>query len=88
MPAPLKPKYVRSPEALACRAARAREIRDLYNKLRKIYRPAIVDKFFRDNYFLQPRTVEIFVKESDNLDVDLDSASIIYITAIQDSFKL
>lgn len=84
----LKPKYVKSPEAIACRAARAREIRDLYNKLRKKYRPAIVDKFFRDNYFIQPRTVEIFVKESDDRDVDPDNASIIYITAMQDNFKL
>lgn len=81
-------KYVKSPEAIACRVARARELRDLYNKLRKTYRPAIVDKFFRDNYFIQPRTVEIFVKESDNKPVDIDCASIIYTTAIQDTFKL
>lgn len=81
-------KYVKSPEAIACRVARAREIRDLYNKLRKTYRPAIVDKFFRDNYFIQPRTVEIFVKESDSCPVDLECASITYITAMQDTFKL
>lgn len=82
-----KAKYI-SAEAIACRAARAREIRDLYNKLRRKYRPDVVDQFFRDNYFIQPRTVEIFVKESDSQTVNAEAASIIYRTAIQENFNL
>lgn len=83
-----KRKFNKSVEAVACNNARKREIRDLYNRLRKKYRPQVVDKFFRDNYFLQPRTVEMFVKDSDNHPVDVDNASLIYKTAIKENFYL
>lgn len=83
-----KRQFKKSAEAIATRIARAREVRDLYNKLRKKYRPAVVEKFFRENYFIQPRTVEVFIKESDSKPVDLESASLIYKTAIQETFYL
>jgi hypothetical protein len=41
-----KRKFVQSAEAIACRIARAREVRDLYSRLRKKYRPDLIDKFF------------------------------------------
>jgi hypothetical protein len=81
-------KYQRSPEAMECRASRARELRDLNSKLRKKYRQNVVDEFFRLNYFIQPNTVEMIIRESDNKPVDLEKASLIYKTAMQDNFHL
>ena len=83
-----KRQFVRHPESIACRRARAREVRDLYSKLRKKYRPQIVDQFFRENYIIQPSTVEMIIRESDGEPVLMATASIIYRTAIQDTFHL
>jgi hypothetical protein len=85
---PHKHQLTRSPEAAASRVARAREVRDLYDKLRRKYRQSVVEKFFRDNYFIQPRTVEVIIRESDDKPVDTEVASIIYRIAMQDNFHL
>lgn len=77
-----------SKHTMVTRAARAREIRDLYNKLRRKYRPQVVAQFFQENYFLQMSTVEQIIRESDSQSVDTETASIIYKTAIQDNFHL
>jgi hypothetical protein len=46
------------PETIANRIARAREVRDIYNHLRKKYNSAVLDTFFQQHYFLRPRTIE------------------------------
>lgn len=78
----------KSTDATATKVARAREVRDLYNKLRVKYKHPIVDKFFKENYFIQPRTVEIIVQNSDHEPVDLATASVTYRICISDDFYL
>jgi hypothetical protein len=46
------------PETIANRIARAREVRDIYNHLRKKYNAVVLDNFFQQHYFLRPRTIE------------------------------
>lgn len=67
---------------------RDREVRDLYNKLRKTYVSDRVDEFFAMNYFMSKSAVEQALRRCDRKEVDLDTASIQYLTAIKEDFKL
>ena len=81
-----KRKFILTQHTIEARKARSREVRDLYNKLRKKYNSAIIDEFFRQNYFLQPRTVEIMIRESDNEPVT--NPSLIYRQAMDETFYI
>ncbi len=81
-------KITVSERAAKCRANKAREIRDLYNKLMKKYNYYKVLDWFELNYFVQEQTLMQMIKRSDNLPVDLPKASINYLTAINPDFHL
>ncbi len=67
---------------------RHREIRDVYNKLRKKYTLTVVYAFFKENYFIQPSSVDHFITYVDKEPVNLETASIIYKTVMRDDFHL
>lgn len=46
----------------------------------------MIDEFFRTNYFIQPRTVECMLKNSD--DKPVTKPSILYTVVMNDNFKL
>lgn len=68
--------------------ARMREVRDLNDKLRTRFVAWRVEKFFLENYFIQPGTIDYYVRLSDHQEVDITTASIIYRTAMQPDFNL
>jgi len=67
---------------------RAREVRDLYNKLGKKFRYHIVLQFFKQNYFIQEGAILTILRQVDDEPVDLNMASIQYKTAIDPTFNL
>jgi hypothetical protein len=67
---------------------RHREIRDVYNKLRKKYALPVVYTFFKENYFMQPSSVDQTITYVDKEPVNLETASIIYKTVMRDDFHL
>lgn len=83
-----KKRYTLSDRARVNRLNRARELRDIFNTLRKRYVPDMVDEFFRTNYFLQPKTVEKMIHRCDNQPVDMAAASIVYRTVMAEGFHL
>lgn len=70
------------------RLARRREVRDLYNHLRKKYRSEVVEEFFKTHYFLQYDSVVTIASNCDNIAVNLPKASLIYRTAMSETFHL
>lgn len=81
-------KYIVTPETIETRANRMREVRDIYNKLRVKYRAHEVDKFFKQNYFMQPDSIHSVLQRVDRQQVDITKASIIYTTVMSDNFHL
>jgi len=65
-----------------------REVRDVYNNLRKRYTLAVVHNFFYVNYWLQVRGVEYALSRVDNKPVDPSLASIVYTTVMKDDFYI
>lgn len=70
------------------RLRKCREVRDLYSKLRKTYNYEMVLIWFDKNYHIQEHTIIAMIRRSDNKPVDLDNASINYLTAIKTDFKI
>lgn len=85
---PVKKKYSRSHKAMLARQRRSREIRDLYNKLKKKYVYTLVLDFFERNYFIQEHTLMEVVKRADKKPVDMENASIIYTQAMRDNYNI
>ena len=81
-----KRRSTTSPLTIESRKKRVREVRDLYNKLRRRYNTDTIDEFFRTHYFLQPRTVEAMLRECDTLPVS--NPSLIYQQAMRDDFVI
>ena len=67
---------------------RNREIRDLYNKLRKSYKYSLVLDFFAQNYCIQEGQLMTVLRRTDKEPVDLKKASVAYQIAIKDDFNL
>lgn len=65
-----------------------REIRDVYNKLRRKYKLEIVYQFFRQNYFLQPNSIDHIIANIDREPVSSEQASIAYNIAMNSDFHL
>ena len=83
-----KRSFKLSPEAVATRQNRHREVRDVYNKLRKKYKLEVVYQCFRENYFLQPNAVDQIIMKVDKAPVDCEKASIQYKTIMGEGFYL
>lgn len=69
-------------------ARRNREIRDLYNLLRKTYNWQTVYEFFEINYFIDRWAVDRAIRLSDSRPVVKDKASLQYKQAIDTDYKL
>ena len=67
---------------------RHREVRDIFNKIRKKHQLQVVYKFFYQNYFLRPGVIDQIIFFVDNEPVNLDNASITYKTVMRDDFYL
>jgi hypothetical protein len=65
---------------------KSRELRDVYNYLRKKYRSDVVVAFLAKEYFLNPKSVFRQIRESDNQPVT--DPSITYQTVFSPDFKL
>lgn len=65
-----------------------REVRDVYNKLRKRYKLEVVYNFFRINYWLQERGVDFIINQVDDKPVDPAQASTVYSTVMKDDFYI
>jgi len=84
----MQKKRIRGEKLKAQRAMRAREIRDIFNKLRKKYNPPIVHHFFLQNYFIGTTQLYYIIRLSDSEPVDIINASITYHHAMKDEFHL
>ena len=67
---------------------RKREVRDVFNKLRKKYNLQTVYECIRVNYHLQPGGVDWVLSVIDKEPVDLTAASIQYQTIMREDFHL
>lgn len=81
-------KRNRNPKTEMALKQRYREIRDIYNKLRKTYNQATVIAFFERNYFIQEGTISQIISLVDTEPVDRSKASICYATVMDDNYKL
>lgn len=77
---------MRSTESKLTLLRRDREVRDVFNKLKKTYNSEVVELFFERHYFLQRPTVYSIVRNSDNEPVT--AGSITYTTVMDPNFKL
>ena len=70
------------------RLNKPREVRDVYNKLRKRYKLEVVYNFFRINYWLQAAGVDFIINKVDDKPVDPAQASTVYNTVMKDDFYI
>lgn len=77
----------KSPLANQMRMNRMREVRDLYNHLRKTWKTDLVYLFFQRQYFLAPATVDHFVYAASDRE-PVEAPSTIYQTAMKDGFDI
>ncbi len=77
-----------TPLTIATRNQKWREVRDVFNKLRKKYQLEVVYTFFRQHYHIQPSTVDHIICHIDREPVDATTSSLVYNTVMQDTFYL
>jgi len=65
-----------------------REVRDIFNKIRKKYQLQVVYKFFYQNYFLRHGVIDYIMCFVDKEPVNVDNASITYKAVMKDDFYL
>lgn len=75
-----------SAKSIVTMQRRDREIRDVFNKLKKTYSNAIVQDFFERHYFLSMNRVYAIVSSSD--DEPVTTPSIIHSTVMDPNFKI
>lgn len=83
-----KKKRRHSPITHETHKRKHREVRDVYNKLRKRYKLEVVYEFFRTNYWLQPMGVDYIINRVDGEAVEPDKSSITYKTVMKEDFYI
>lgn len=76
------------PQYFESKKQKHREVRDVYNKLRKKYKLEVVYACIRANYFLQPEGVDYVINTVDKEPVDLTQASQQYRVIMTETFYI
>lgn len=83
-----KTKRKHSPITRATLVNKHREVRDVFNKLRKKYKLEVVYDFFRKHYFLQPEGVDRIITHVDKEPINEEYQSLQYRQAMNENFYL
>lgn len=76
------------PQFFESKRQKHREVRDVYNKLRKKYKLEVVYDCLRRNYFLQNEGVDYVINVVDKEPVDLTKASEQYKILMREDFYI